>query len=90
MPEKKQGQVILMSEQQMKTMPILAMRDVCVLPGMLVHLDVSREITKRAIEEAMAIINANNNAKSEFGGKEADDWGSDIKSSDDSEDDGWD
>ena len=43
-----------MSEQQMKTMPILAMRDVCVLPGMLVHLDVSREITKRAIEEAMA------------------------------------
>ncbi|MFR1256910.1 MAG: LON peptidase substrate-binding domain-containing protein, partial [Clostridium sp.] len=35
-------------------MPILAMRDVCVLPGMLVHLDVSREITKRAIEEAMA------------------------------------
>ena len=54
MPEKKQGQVRLMSEQQMKTMPILAMRDVCVLPGMLVHLDVSREITKRAIEEAMA------------------------------------
>lgn len=54
MPEKKQGQVILMSEQQMKTMPILAMRDVCVLPGMLVHLDVSREITKRAIDEAMA------------------------------------
>ena len=54
MPEKKQGQVILMSEQQMKTMPILAMRDVCVLPGMLVHLDVSGEITKRAIEEAMA------------------------------------
>ena len=54
MPEKKQGQVILMSEQQMKTMPILAMRDVCVLPSMLVHLDVSREITKRAIEEAMA------------------------------------
>lgn len=46
--------------------------------------------TEEAIEEAMAIINANNNAKSEFGGKEADDWGSDIKSSDDSEDDGWD
>ena len=43
-----------------------------------------------AIEEAMAIINANNNAKSEFGGKGNDDWGSDIKSSDDSEDDGWD
>ncbi|MCI5730634.1 MAG: hypothetical protein MR304_03680, partial [Eubacterium sp.] len=43
-----------MSEQQMKTMPILAMRGMTVLPGMLVHLDISREITKRAIEEAMA------------------------------------
>ena len=43
-----------MSEQQIKTMPILAMRGMTVLPGMLVHLDISREITKRAIEEAMA------------------------------------
>ncbi len=43
-----------MSEQQMKTMPILALRSMTVLPGMLVHLDISREITKRAIEEAMA------------------------------------
>lgn len=42
-----------MSEQQMKTMPILALRGMAVLPGMLVHLDISREITKRAIEEAM-------------------------------------
>lgn len=44
-----------MSEQQMKTMPILALRGMTVLPGMLVHLDISREITKRAIEEAMAV-----------------------------------
>ena len=43
-----------MSEQQMKTMPILALRGMTVLPGMLIHLDISREITKRAIEEAMA------------------------------------
>lgn len=43
-----------MSEQQMKTMPILALRGMTVLPGMLVHLDISREITRRAIEEAMA------------------------------------
>lgn len=43
-----------MSEQQMKTMPILALRGMVVLPGMLIHLDISREITKRAIEEAMA------------------------------------
>ncbi|MCI8792203.1 MAG: endopeptidase La [Eubacterium sp.] len=44
-----------MSEQQMKTMPILALRGMAVLPGMLVHLDISREITKRAIEEAMEL-----------------------------------
>lgn len=43
-----------MSEQQMKTMPILALRGMTVLPGMLIHLDISREITKRAIDEAMA------------------------------------
>lgn len=36
-------------------MPILALRGMTVLPGMLVHLDISREITKRAIEEAMAV-----------------------------------
>lgn len=47
--------------------------------------------SEKAIEEAMSIINANNNAKSEFGTKEGNDWGSNIKSSDDSdEDDGWD
>lgn len=44
-----------MSDQQMKTMPILALRGMAVLPGMLVHLDISREITKRAIEEAMEL-----------------------------------
>lgn len=54
MPERGTKTGELMSEQQMKTMPILAMRGMTVLPGMLVHLDISREITKRAIEEAMA------------------------------------
>ena len=43
-----------MKEQQMKTMPIVALRGMALLPGMLVHLDVSRDITKQAIEEAMA------------------------------------
>ncbi len=43
-----------MSEQPINTMPILALQGMAVLPGMLVHLDISREITKRAIEEAMA------------------------------------
>lgn len=47
--------------------------------------------TEEAIEEALSVINANKNAKSEFGSNEANDWGSNIKSSDDSdEDDGWD
>ncbi len=43
-----------MSEQQIKTLPILALRGLTVLPGMLLHLDISRDITKRAIEEALA------------------------------------
>lgn len=44
-----------MTEQPINTMPVLALRGMTVLPGMLVHLDISREITKRAIEEAMAV-----------------------------------
>ncbi len=43
-----------MSEQQTRSMPVLALRGMVVLPGMLVHLDISREITKNAIAEAMA------------------------------------
>lgn len=43
-----------MKEQQMKTMPVVALRGMTLLPGMLVHLDISRDITKRAIEESMA------------------------------------
>lgn len=42
-----------MMEQQMKTIPVLPLRGMTLLPGMLVHLDVNREITKRAIEAAM-------------------------------------
>ena len=34
-------------------MPILALRGMTVLPGMLIHLDVNRDMTKRAIEAAM-------------------------------------
>lgn len=43
-----------MTEQRINTMPVLALRGMAVLPGMLVHLDISREITKRAVEQAMA------------------------------------
>ncbi|MBO5489600.1 MAG: LON peptidase substrate-binding domain-containing protein, partial [Eubacterium sp.] len=42
-----------MIQEQMKTMPILALRGMTVLPGMLIHLDVNRDMTKRAIEAAM-------------------------------------
>lgn len=44
-----------MNEQQMETMPIVALRGMTLLPGMLVHLDISRSITQKAIEEAMAL-----------------------------------
>ncbi len=43
-----------MSEQQFKTLPILALRGMTVLPGMLVHFDISRDISRRAVEDAMA------------------------------------
>lgn len=39
---------------QMKTLPLIALKGMTILPGMLVHLDVKRDITKTAIEEAMA------------------------------------
>lgn len=41
-------------DEQMKTLPLIALKGMSILPGMLVHLDVKRDITKRAIEEAMA------------------------------------
>ncbi len=41
-------------EDQIKTLPIIALKGMTVLPGMLVHLDVNRDITKLAVDEAMA------------------------------------
>lgn len=41
-------------DEQMKTLPIIALKGMVILPGMLVHLDVKRDITKLAIEKAMA------------------------------------
>ncbi len=41
-------------DEQMKTLPMIALKGMTILPGMLVHLDVSRDITKHAIDEAMA------------------------------------
>lgn len=41
-------------DEQMKTLPLIALKGMSILPGMLVHLDVKRDITKHAIEEAMA------------------------------------
>lgn len=36
-----------------RRIPVIALRGMTVLPGMLVHFDVNRDITKRAIERAM-------------------------------------
>ncbi len=35
------------------TVPVLPLRDIVVLPGMLVHLDINREISKLAVKQAM-------------------------------------
>jgi ATP-dependent Lon protease len=40
--------------EQLKTMPIVALRGMTILPGMLIHFDVNRDITIAAINEAMA------------------------------------
>ena len=40
-----------MSQNQMKTMPVLPMENV-LLPGMLVHLDIVREMNKKTVEAA--------------------------------------
>jgi len=36
-----------------RNLPVVALRGMTVLPGMLIHFDVNREITKQAIEHAM-------------------------------------
>ena len=41
-------------EKQIKTMPVIALKGMVILPGMLVHLDMKRDISKRAVDEAMA------------------------------------
>ena len=42
-----------MIEEMNYTVPILPLRDIVVLPGMLVHLDINREISKLAVRQAM-------------------------------------
>lgn len=38
---------------EIKVMPLVALRNVAVLPGMLVHFDVNRKFSVQAIEQAM-------------------------------------
>lgn len=40
-------------ENYNKNLPVIALRNLAVLPGMMIHFDVNREITIKAIEEAM-------------------------------------
>ena len=42
-----------MSEEISSSIPILPLRDIVVLPGMLIHLDINREISKLAVRKAM-------------------------------------
>lgn len=42
-----------MTEQPIYTMPVLPLREMAVLPGMIIYLDISRDISKQAVEEAM-------------------------------------
>lgn len=41
-------------EKQIKTMPVIALKGMVILPGMFVHLDIKRDISKKAVDEAMA------------------------------------
>ncbi len=41
-------------EMQVTTMPMIALRGLTVFPNVLIHFDVSREISIRALEQAMA------------------------------------
>jgi len=36
-----------------KSLPVIALRDLTVLPGMMIHFDIKREITVKAVERAM-------------------------------------
>ena len=40
-------------EQNMKDMPVLALRGLTIFPNMLMHFDVEREISVKALEAAM-------------------------------------
>ncbi len=40
-------------KNEIKVMPLVALRNIAVLPGMLVHFDVNRKISIQAIEQAM-------------------------------------
>ena len=37
-------------DNQIKTLPVIALRGMTVLPGMLIHFDISREKSIRAVE----------------------------------------
>ena len=41
-------------EKQIKTMPVIALKGTVILPGIFVHLDIRRDISQKAAEEAMA------------------------------------
>jgi ATP-dependent Lon protease len=40
-------------QAMIKTMPVIALRGITIFPGMILHFDVGREASVRALEEAM-------------------------------------
>ena len=42
------------NQEEWKRLPMLPLRGICALPGMVVHFDVSRELSIKAIEKALA------------------------------------
>ena len=40
-------------EEKKIVMPLIPLKDMVILPGMMVHFDVNREITRKAVETAI-------------------------------------
>lgn len=44
-----------MEETKELIIPVVALRDLCILPGMIIHFDLSREKSVHAVEQAMVL-----------------------------------
>ena len=51
--DKEKGQEERKVRDLIETLPVVALRGMTILPGMVIHFDVSRERSVKAIEQAM-------------------------------------